>query len=83
MAGIVAGFALTALGLFLLRDGIDLSRWGEGLLSMGVGTTIVPVLRPYDLVVPTVVAVVTALVSGLWPAVRATRARPAEALRHV
>jgi ABC-type lipoprotein release transport system permease subunit len=83
MAGIVAGFALTALGLFLLRDGIDLSRWGEGLLSMGVGTTIVPVLRPYDLVVPTVVAVVTALVSGLWPAVRATRARPAEALRHI
>ncbi|MBW2236110.1 MAG: ABC transporter permease, partial [Deltaproteobacteria bacterium] len=62
---------------------IDLSRWGEGLLSMGVGTTIVPVLRPYDLVVPTVVAALTALLSGLWPAVRATRARPAEALRHV
>jgi ABC-type lipoprotein release transport system permease subunit len=83
MAGIVAGFALTGVGLYLLRDGIDLSRWGEGLLSMGVGTTIVPVLRSGDIVTPTVVAVVTALLSGLWPAVRATRALPAEALRHV
>jgi ABC-type lipoprotein release transport system permease subunit len=71
------------VGLYLLRDGIDLSRWGEGLLSMGVGTTIVPVLRSGDIVVPTLVAVVTALLSGLWPAVRATRALPAEALRHV
>ncbi len=81
--GLVAGFVLSATGLFLLRDGIDLSRWGEGLNSMGVPSTIVPVVRTKDLVAPTVVAAVTGILAGLWPAVRASRARPAEALRHV
>lgn len=81
--GLLAGFVLSAAGLFLLRDGIDLSRWGEGLNAMGVPTTIVPVVRMKDLVAPTVVAAVTGILAGLWPAVRASRTRPAEALRHV
>ena len=83
LVGLVAGFALTGLGLFALRDGIDLSRWGQGLNAMGVPTTIVPIVRLADFTTPSVVALVTALLAGLWPAVRASRARPAEALRHV
>jgi ABC-type lipoprotein release transport system permease subunit len=83
VVGLLAGFALSALGLFLLRDGIDLSRWAQGLNSLGVGSTIVPVVRPGDLVAPTLVAAVTGIVAGLWPAVRASRGRPADALRHV
>jgi ABC-type lipoprotein release transport system permease subunit len=83
VVGLGAGFALSALGLFLLRDGIDLSRWAQGLNALGVGSTIKPVMRPRDLVAPTVVATVTGIVAGLWPAVRASRGRPADALRHV
>jgi ABC-type lipoprotein release transport system permease subunit len=83
VVGLLAGFALSALGLFLLRDGIDLSRWAQGLNALGVGTTIVPVVRTGDLVAPTLVATATGILAGLWPAVRASRGRPADALRHV
>jgi ABC-type lipoprotein release transport system permease subunit len=67
----------------LLADGIDLSAWTEGLTAFGIPTRIVPVLRVEDLTVPTVVAFVTAIVASLWPALRAVRTRPAEAVRHV
>jgi ABC-type lipoprotein release transport system permease subunit len=83
VVGLLAGFALSAVGLFLLRDGIDLSRWAQGLNALGVGSTIVPVVRPRDLLAPTAVAAVTGIVAGLWPAVRASRGSPADALRHV
>lgn len=83
LVGLLAGFALSVVGIFLLRDGIDLSRWATGLNALGVGSTIVPVLRGGDLVAPTLVAAVTGIVAGLWPAVRASRGRPADALRHV
>jgi ABC-type lipoprotein release transport system permease subunit len=81
--GVVLGFALTAAALFALRDGIDLSRFAKGLTSLGVGTTVVPVVRPADFLTPSWVALATAVGSSLWPALRAARARPAEALRHV
>ncbi len=83
LLGVVGGFAVGVGGVALLSDGIDLSRWGEGLQSFGVSTTIVPVIPESDLVIPVVVAVVTALIASLWPALRAVRTRPAEAVRHV
>jgi ABC-type lipoprotein release transport system permease subunit len=80
------GLALGLGGAFLLvaalADGIDLSRWSAGLTAYGVGTRIVPVLRPADLAAPTAVALITAGIASAWPAWRATRLRPAEAVRH-
>jgi ABC-type lipoprotein release transport system permease subunit len=81
--GVALGFALTGASLFALRDGIDLSRFAKGLTSLGVGTTVVPVVRAADFFTPSWVALATAVGSSLWPALRAARARPAEALRHV
>jgi ABC-type lipoprotein release transport system permease subunit len=81
--GVAGGFALGIGGVALLSDGIDLSRWAEGLNAFGVPATIIPVIPENDLIAPVVVAVVTALIASLWPAVRVVRARPAEAVRHV
>jgi ABC-type lipoprotein release transport system permease subunit len=83
LAGVLLGFGLGFAGVALLADGIDLSAWTEGLTAFGIPTRIVPVLRVEDLTVPTVVAFVTAIVASLWPALRAVRTRPAEAVRHV
>jgi len=77
--GLVLGFGAVAL----LSDGIDLARWGEGLRSFGVPTTIVPVLPEGEWRIPVGVAVVTAILASAWPAIRAVRTRPAEAVRHV
>jgi ABC-type lipoprotein release transport system permease subunit len=81
--GLVLGIAMAALSVFALRGGIDLSMFSEGLTAYGIGTRIVPVLRGGDLAAPLVVAVVASLLASLWPALRAARSRPAEALRHV
>jgi len=81
--GLLAGFAVTGFALFALRDGIDLSRFAQGLGAMGIGTTVVPVARVGDFTTPSVVALLTAIVASLWPALRAVRAQPADALRHV
>lgn len=81
--GLALGYGLAAGGVFLLRDGIDLSLFARGLSWMGVGSRIVPVIRTYDLTVPVACALVTAAVASLWPALRAARLRPAQAMRHV
>jgi ABC-type lipoprotein release transport system permease subunit len=81
MLGLVLGFGLALLGVWLLRDGIDLSVFAEGLSSFGVGTRLVPALRWADFWTPVAIALVTSLVASAWPAWRAVRFKPAEALR--
>jgi ABC-type lipoprotein release transport system permease subunit len=83
LLGVGIGLAVGMLSVWLLRDGIDLSRWAEGLTAYGIGTKIVPVIRNKDLILPTLVAVATAVLASLWPALRAVRIRPADAVRHV
>jgi ABC-type lipoprotein release transport system permease subunit len=83
LLGVGIGLAIGALSVWLLRDGIDLSRWAEGLTAYGIGTKIVPVIRSKDLIMPTLVAFVIALFASLWPALRAVRIRPADAVRHI
>ena len=83
LLGVAGGFVIGIGGVELLSDGIDLSRWGEGLQAFGMQTTIVPVIPESDLIAPVAVAVVTALLASLWPAQRAVRTRPADAMRHV
>ncbi|MFP8876596.1 MAG: ABC transporter permease [Myxococcota bacterium] len=82
LVGLGIGFGLAGLCLLLLSDGIDLSAFSEGLSAFGMGTRIVPVLGAEDLTIPTVVALITALLASAWPALRAVRLRPAEAVRH-
>lgn len=82
-AGLGSGLAAGLLGVWLLRDGLDLSLYAEGLASFGVGSVIVPVVRSNDLLAPAVMALVAAVLASSWPAIRAARLRPAEALRRV
>ena len=81
--GLLIGFAVALAILGALRDGIDLQAFTAGLESLGVGQRIKPVLRLSDFVFPTAVALITATVASAWPAYRATKFRPAEAVRHV
>ncbi|MCP4005725.1 MAG: ABC transporter permease [bacterium] len=84
LAGTVLGL-LGGLGLvgWLGEVGLDLSMFSEALGELGVGNIMYPTVRPRDLVAPVCLAILTALVAALWPAIKAYRLRPAEALRHV
>jgi len=81
--GLALGYGTAVGAVAALHDGIDLSFWARGLTAVGVGTRIVPVIRSYDVVIPIGIAVLTALAASLWPALRAARLRPAEAIRYV
>jgi putative ABC transport system permease protein len=81
--GVGVGMAVGLFGVWLLRDGIDLSMYADGLEALGVGSRIVPVIRLNDLAAPVVMALVASLIASTWPAVRAASLRPGEALRHV
>jgi ABC-type lipoprotein release transport system permease subunit len=82
-AGLGLGLAAGVLGVWLLRDGIDLSMFADGLEALGVGTRIVPVVRANDLAAPAAMALLASLAASTWPAVRAASLRPGEALRRV
>jgi len=82
LAGLLVGFGVALLAVWGLRDGIDLAGFADGLEAFGVGSRIVPVLRQSDFTAPLLVALVTAVLASAWPAWRAVRLRPAEAVRH-
>jgi len=83
LLGLALGIAIAVAAVWMMRDGIDLSAFSEGLSAWGIGTRLIPVLRASDFAIPVVVASVAALLASAWPALRAVRARPAEALRRI
>lgn len=68
---------------WLGQSGLDLSRFSAGLNEFGIGAVLHLRLATRDVESPLWIAVVTALVAAAWPAWKAARLRPAEALRHV
>ena len=84
LGGTSVGLALgVPLVLWLGRVGIDLSRFAAGLTEFGIGTRIYTHIELGDIVLPVFVALVTAVLAALWPAWKAVRLRPAEAIRHI
>ena len=81
-AGLALGFVAAVAAVFSLSDGLDLSSFADGLEYFGVGSRIYPVLRSEDFSMPIGVAFFTAAIASAWPAWRAVRLRPAEAVRH-
>jgi putative ABC transport system permease protein len=83
-AGTLLGLALGAgLVLALGRTGIDLAAFSAALEQFGIGSVVYPRLDWIDVLSPLALATATALLAALWPAWKAARLRPAEAVRHV
>lgn len=79
--GLALGLGAAAIGVWLLEDGIDITRWAGSIDAYGIDSVLKPVMRPGDLVPPILIGGVTAVLSSFWPALRAARAKPADALR--
>lgn len=80
-AGIAIGLLL-GCGFYLwLQDGIDLSQWSEGVELAGIRSLLVPRLLVEDLILVAGLSLVFGILAALYPAWRAVKIKPLEALR--
>lgn len=79
-AGTAAGLLMTAGTLALLHGGIDLSFLAQGAEMWGMGKVIYPTLAASDAIGAVVLIVVLGVLASLYPAWRAARRVPVEAI---
>jgi len=83
-AGIPAGMllAITTVG-YLGRQGIDLSVISKALSQYGFGSIIYPVLQQSMFLPITLMTAFTAVLSAIYPAIKALQFKPAEAIHKI
>jgi len=83
-AGIPAGILLT-IGVvdYLARHGIDMSAFSKALMQYGFSNTVYPQLQTGMFLPVTLMTAVTAVLSSLYPAMKALQFKPAEAIRKI
>ncbi len=79
--GISIGVVLGLLGYLWLADGIDLSAFAEGLELTGVRPELVPRLWARDVFLVVGLSLVLGFVASIYPALRAVRVQPLDAMR--
>ncbi len=80
VAGIIIGVAITGL---LAISGIDLSFYTESMRVFGTGSIIYPAIKTLDIVVATLIVLITTIIAALYPAVKAARIKPLDALHYI
>jgi ABC-type lipoprotein release transport system permease subunit len=81
--GMVIGNALGFLSVFALSGpGIDLSALAAGTEYWGMSRVIYPSILGQDVIMANLVVFILGLVVSLYPAVKAARFTPVEALAH-
>jgi len=78
--GLILGNTLGWLSVYWLKDGIDLSAFAEGLELVGVSPVIYPALAAGDVITANLLVVVLGIAASLYPAWRASRHVPVEAI---
>lgn len=78
--GALLGNVLTYLGLIVLQGGIDLADFAQGVEMFGATSMIYPTPKKFDILVVNVFALVIGMLSSLYPAWRAGKLNPAQAL---
>jgi ABC-type lipoprotein release transport system permease subunit len=79
-AGTVLGVGLTAL---LGVKGIDFAVFNESMRLWGTGSVIYPAIKAMDIVAAGGIVLATTAIAALYPALKAARIRPLEALHFV
>ncbi|UCD71079.1 MAG: ABC transporter permease [Syntrophobacterales bacterium] len=81
--GMLIGNSLGFLSFFALSgNGIDLSSLAAGMEYFGMSRVIYPIIQGKDVVMANLVVFILGLVVSLYPAVKAARFTPVEALAH-
>jgi putative ABC transport system permease protein len=76
--GMVLGFILIS---FYGNRGIDLSAFAAGLSEWSISPVLQPSLPPVFYLIITIMIIITAVLSAVYPAIKAIRLKPSEAIR--
>ena len=83
---LIGGVSGMIIGDIILRivskNGIDLSAFAEGMAEFGVESTVYPSIDNQFYLLVTLMVVLTAIFSSMFPAIKALRLKPNEAVRH-
>jgi len=66
----------------LSKTGLNLNMWAEGLESIGFSSIIYPEVTIDNYLIVTLLVIITGTVASIWPARRALKLNPADALRN-
>lgn len=81
LTGAVCGMSLSAWLVYATgRSGINLSMFAQGLESFGISSVIYPALDPPFYGRLAVMVIAAAMISALYPAIKALRLKPVEAI---
>lgn len=69
--------------LYFSKNGIDLSAWSEAMRQFGMSQMVFTTINPGLFVQLAVAVVITALIGSIYPALKAIRLRPVEAIRRI
>ncbi len=82
--GIPAGILLT-IGVvdYLAKHGIDMSAFSKALVQYGFSNMVYPELQTSMFLPVTIMTALTAILSAIYPAIKALQFKPAEAIRKI
>ncbi len=83
LIGLLAGNLLSWLTILPLKDGIDVSVVAEGMELAGMSSTLLPAVKLYDVVLANTLVLVLGIAASIFPAWRASRKVPIEAITRV
>jgi ABC-type lipoprotein release transport system permease subunit len=84
LLGTVIGFLVGyIIYLYLAVNGIDLSVFAASLESLGVGSVIYPVIDINVIYRSLLIIPVTAVIGAIYPAIKAIRLQPTDAMRYI
>jgi len=83
LSGTIIGLVITGLiHIPFSYTGIDFSWFSEGLVSLGVGAVIYPVISYQTVLLTIIMTPMIAVAGAIYPAIKAIRLQPVAAIRH-
>ena len=84
LVGLMLGIAVAVpLVILMGHTGLDLSFAMDAMRKWKIGNTIYPMIRMRDLIAATSVVLTTTIVAAIYPAYKAARIKPFEALHYI